>query len=119
MRAIYETRSDAMRATNTKILTLCAAAWLVMAMFCATDVAAQTTQPATGATTRIIAPGSVENGRLSVAVGKSVVVRTMSPFKRVNIGQPDIADFNLVGDRTILLTAKQARAMQIMVLGGA
>ena len=104
-----------MRETNTKILTPCAAAWLLIAMFGAADAAAQTTQPATGATTRIIAPGSVENGRLSVAVGKSVVVKTLSPFKRVNVGQPEIADFNLVGDRTILLTAKKAGATQIIV----
>jgi pilus assembly protein CpaC len=114
MNTTYQTRSDAMRATNNRILALCAVSFLFIAAFAA-GVSAQTTQLATGATTRIIAPGAVENGRITVAVGKSVVVKTLSPFKRVNIAQSEVADFNLVGDRTILLTAKRAGATQIIV----
>lgn len=79
------------------------------------DAAAQATQPAAGATTRIITPGIVNGGRINLAANKSVVVTTTVPYKRVNIAQSEVVDFNTIGDKTILLTAKRAGTTQLII----
>jgi pilus assembly protein CpaC len=66
-------------------------------------------------TTRIIASPMVDSGRISIDAGKSVVIKTTVPYKRVNVAQPEIADFNTIGDMTILLTAKKAGSTQLIV----
>jgi pilus assembly protein CpaC len=101
---------------NGRAVLRCAA--LSMAMLAglvgSTAQGQATTRPA-GATTRIITPGIVTEGKLTVDAGKSVVLKTTVPYKRVNVAQPEIADFNTIGDTTILLTAKRAGTTQLIV----
>lgn len=112
-----------MRATNHnhRLLprtAITAAAVLLLQAALMGAAAAQTTQPSatpTAATTRIITPGIVAGGRINLAANKSVVVTTTVPYKRVNVAQPDVVDFNTIGDQTILLTAKKAGTTQLIV----
>jgi pilus assembly protein CpaC len=45
---------------------------------------------------------------LSLVAGKSIIVKSPHPVKRVSIANPDIADFVLLSSRQIYLTAKSA-----------
>src|SRR5581483_10874517 len=73
---------------------------------------AATTQPAAAAaaTTRpsFVTDGLGSDGSLKLISGKSQVLTTRTPCKRVSIGQPDIADFNQIGPSTVFVTAKKA-----------
>ncbi len=51
---------------------------------------------------------AAEEKRLELAFGKSVVIRTEQPVKRVSIAKPEIADFNLLSPREVYLTGKAA-----------
>lgn len=52
---------------------------------------------------------------IALAVGKTSVLNTDAPFKRVSVAQPDIADVNAIGPKTLLVTAKKAGATQVIV----
>jgi pilus assembly protein CpaC len=45
---------------------------------------------------------------LSLVAGKSIIVKSPHPVKRVSIANPDVADFVLLSSREIYLTAKSA-----------
>ncbi len=51
---------------------------------------------------------AADAGRLELTSGKSVVIRTDQPVKRISIGNPEIADFNLLSPREVYLTGKAA-----------
>lgn len=76
------------------------------------------TQPAVaGATTRpsFVTDGLNADGGLRVISGKGTVLTTRTPYKRVSIGQPDIADVNTIGPSTVLVTAKKAGSTQLIL----
>ena len=77
-----------------------------------TLTASPTTRPAAPS---IIAKGLTANGDIALMVNKSTVLSTRVPYKRVSIGQPDIADVNLVGPSEILLTAKKPGSTQLIM----
>ena len=52
---------------------------------------------------------------LTVMVNKSAVMETRAPYKRVSVGQPEIADVNLLGQNHILVTGKKAGTTQVVV----
>ena len=53
--------------------------------------------------------------QLKLLVNKSVVLETRTPYKRVSVGQPEIADVNLLGQSRILVTGKKAGSTQLLV----
>lgn len=57
----------------------------------------------------------LEDGKICLVVDKSTVLRTDRAFKRVSVAQPAIADVNLLGPRSILLTAKKPGSTQLIV----
>ncbi len=63
----------------------------------------------------MISKGIGANGMIDLMVNKSTVLTTRSPYKRVSIGQPDIADVNLVGPSEVLLTAKKPGSTQLIL----
>lgn len=63
----------------------------------------------------IVADGTDTNGRLKLTVNKSAVITTKVPYKRVSVGQPDIADVNPIGPGNILVTAKKIGSTQLIV----
>lgn len=63
----------------------------------------------------IVAEGTDANGKLNLTVNKSAVVTTRVPYKRVSIGQPEIADVNPIGPGNILVTAKKMGTTQLIV----
>lgn len=56
-----------------------------------------------------------EDGRVHLLVGRSFVVKTRTPYKRVSLTQPEVAGDNEVDPTSILLTAKKAGASQLIV----
>ncbi len=77
--------------------------------------AAPATQPATKMTKDLVQEGTDQQGMLKLTVGKSQVVTTRLPYKRVSVGDPTIADVNLTGPNMILLTAKKAGSTQLII----
>src|ERR1041384_2997998 len=70
--------------------------------------------PAAGAAT-LIADGMDAEGKIRLRLNKSAVVTTKVPYKRVNVSQPDVADLNLIGPESILLTAKKPGTTQMII----
>lgn len=52
---------------------------------------------------------------LKILVNKSVVLETKTPYKRVSVGQPEIADVNVLGPGRLLLTGKKSGSTQVIV----
>jgi len=50
----------------------------------------------------------IQTHKISLSSGKSIVLRSESPIKRISIANPDIADFILLSAREIYITAKTA-----------
>jgi pilus assembly protein CpaC len=81
-----------------------------------TPVAAVTTAATTAASTMpLVTTGLEQNGNLRLMVNKSVTLTTSRPYKRLSIGQPDIADVNGIGPTRILVNGKKAGSTQIIV----
>lgn len=49
-----------------------------------------------------------ESKKLEVVIGKSIILRSSEPIKRVSVGAPEIADFVLLSAREIHITGKAA-----------
>lgn len=95
------------------------AEWLVAVMLVqivATQAYAQAgpeTQPAgQGAA---IVEGVAPGGGVQMSVGRTTVVKTSRPYKRVSVGQPDVLDVNAIAPTSILLTAKKPGGTQVIV----
>ena len=89
------------------------------------------TMPATLPTTMPVAAASPEaapaiqptglfenlpaDGRVHLLVGRSMLLKTRTPFKRVSLTQPEVASDNEVDPSSILLTAKRAGSAQLIV----
>jgi pilus assembly protein CpaC len=83
----------------------------------ANNVQPPTSQPATttGRTTTFVTDGLGPDGSIHLLSGKGSVITTRAPYKRVSIGQPDIADINTIGPSTVLVTAKKAGSTQLIL----
>jgi pilus assembly protein CpaC len=73
----------------------------------------QTTASA-GQRTDLVTDG-VTDGRIKLMINRSVVISTKTPYKRVSVGNPEIADVNTIGPSNILLTAKKPGNTQLIV----
>lgn len=76
-----------------------------------------TTQPAATqpAAPSFVTAGLSGNNAINLLTGKSTVLTTRSPYKRVSIGQPDVADVNTIGPSNILVTAKKPGDTQLIL----
>lgn len=73
-------------------------------------------QPTTvGQSIRIVAEGLDAQGRLQMVAHKAVLLPTLFPYKRVAVSRPEIADVNMIGPTSILVTAKTVGAAQLVV----
>ncbi|QOV89269.1 type II and III secretion system protein family protein [Humisphaera borealis] len=55
------------------------------------------------------------SGPVKMLVGRSMVLKTKAPFKRMSLTQPEVVGDNLVDPTSILLTAKKAGVSQLIV----
>src|SRR5258705_555028 len=58
---------------------------------------------------------NLEGGKITLKVNSTTVVRTGRAYKRVSVGQPEIADFNAIAPTSILVTAKKPGTTQLIV----
>src|SRR4051812_41796655 len=56
----------------------------------------------------LIADGVGADGKVKLTVNKTIVLTTTQPYKQVSVGQPDIADVNMISPNNILVTAKKS-----------
>jgi pilus assembly protein CpaC len=63
----------------------------------------------------LVTTGLETNGNLRLMVNKSVTLTTSRPYKRVSVGQPDIADVSTIGPTRILVNGKKAGSTQVIV----
>lgn len=70
--------------------------------------------PAAGAAL-LIADGTDAEGKIRLRLNKSAVITTKVPYKRVNVSQPEVADLNLIGPESILVTAKKPGTTQMIL----
>ena len=82
------------------------------AMGQAAPAAAPSTQPVAAG---LVADGVGADGKVRMAVNKTQVLTTKQPYKQVSVGQPDIADVNLINPNSILVTAKKTGTTQLIV----
>ncbi len=57
-----------------------------------------------------VLPDTQDLKKLEVVVGKSIILKTPATVKRVSVGDPKIADFNILSRREILITGKAVGA---------
>src|SRR5882762_5799317 len=88
------------------LMTLCAAFMIVLAF---TSPRAAFAQQADAIVV------NVDGGKINIKVNSTTVVKTVRPYKRVSVGQPDVADFNAIAPTSILLTAKKPGATQLII----
>jgi len=89
------------------VAMLCAAFMMVLAF---TSPRAAFAQQANDA---IVA--NLDGGKISLKANNTTVVKTIRPYKRVSVGQPDVADFNAIAPTSILLTAKKPGTTQLII----
>lgn len=73
-------------------------------------------QPATGPSDdELIAEGLGATGDLSVMRGKTQVLRVAQPVTEVSVGNPDVADINLLSPTRLLVTGRAPGRTQLLV----
>ena len=98
--------------TGRTLWKLVGAAVVFGSVVVATAQAPPATRPAEQA---VVAQGTDTTGQIKLSVNKNAVVTTKSPYKRLSIAQPEVADVNPIGPQTILVTAKKAGSTQIVL----
>ncbi|HSV14691.1 MAG TPA: type II and III secretion system protein family protein, partial [Tepidisphaeraceae bacterium] len=70
---------------------------------------------ANGGRPSFVTDGLGADGSLRLVAGKGALLTTRSPYKRVSVGQPDIADVNTIGPVSVLVSAKKAGSTQLIL----
>jgi pilus assembly protein CpaC len=70
---------------------------------------APTTRPS------MVSDGVDNDGSLRLTVGKSTVLTVRKAISRLNIGSPEIADYNAISPTSILITAKKAGSTGLII----
>lgn len=81
----------------------------------ASPPATQPNNHAANASAGLITEGLCADGKLLLTTGKSAVLTTRYPYKRVSVGNPDVADVNPIAPTNVLVTAKAAGTTQLIV----
>jgi len=55
-----------------------------------------------------VQPGFRKSGKLEVLVGKTIILKSARPVKRISIAAPDIADFTVLSSRQVYIIGKAA-----------
>jgi pilus assembly protein CpaC len=76
---------------------------------------AQPAQAANRMANDLVTEGVDEQGQLRLAVNKSAVINTRTPYSRVSVGNPDIIADNQIGETSLLITARQAGTTQLII----
>jgi len=112
----------------TRIFQICRTMVLIASSFTATDLLAQTQQPAsspapptsvtqepTGAQAPSQAPDSSEPQVLHLLVGRSLVITSPSRIKRVSLADPDIAEALVVSPTQVLVNGKKPGGVSLLL----
>jgi len=90
-----------------------AVAFLAAMMLAVRALGAEQTPAATAAAPLV--KDGLEDGRLRLATGRSIVLNTVRPCKRVSIGDPEIATARPLGISSVLVTARKAGITQLIL----
>ena len=110
---IQQTHTDVVAGRPNRIAKVLTAAGVVIVLLlsgvAAGADAPPTTQPA------LVTSGLTSDNTVKLITGRSVVLTSRVPLKRVNIGQPDVADVNIMAPTSVLVTAKKSGSTQLIV----
>ncbi len=70
---------------------------------------------AAGASATLVTEGLESDGSLKLMVNKSTSLTTKTPYKRVNVGSPEVVEYNTLNPSTLLVTAKKPGTTQIIL----
>src|SRR5437764_2288929 len=102
----------ACRSAASKALRLlgAAAAFGAGCLLCLSAAAEDSTAPTHSADTSapFVTESSVKSSQLKILLNKSVTLETRTPYKRVSVAQPEVADVNLLDHSRLLVTGKKA-----------
>jgi pilus assembly protein CpaC len=73
------------------------------------DAPPATTQPS------LVSSGLTSEGSIKLITGHSLVLTTRTALKRVNVGQPDVADVTVMAPTSVLVTAKKSGSTQLIL----
>jgi pilus assembly protein CpaC len=93
-------------------LSTAAAAAMAAVLLTAGIASGQTSRPVT-TTASTTQPAEV--GQMKLMLNKSTVIVTKTPFSRVSVGDPDVADVTPIGPTNLLVTARKPGSTQIIV----
>ncbi len=74
-----------------------------------------TVERANGGNATLVTEGAGSTGTLKMTVNKTTVISTKTPYKRISVGNPEIADVNPIGPASILVTAKKPGSTQLII----
>jgi pilus assembly protein CpaC len=85
---------------------------VLLPLLAAETALSQATRPADES---LVASGTSADGRVSLVVNRSTTLATKVAVAQVSVGNPEVADVNVVGPRTVLVTAKKPGQTQVIV----
>jgi pilus assembly protein CpaC len=101
--------------THAKMVRLTAASGAALAALLL-NTAVASGQPATQpATVTASTTQPADAGKITLMLNKSTVIVTKTPFSRVSVGEPEVADVTPIGPTNLLVTAKKPGTTQIIV----
>lgn len=94
-----------------------AAAFGAGCLVCLSAAAQDATTSGTSVDTQapFVTESNVKSSHLNILLNKSVTLETRTPYKRVSVAQPEVADVNLLDHSRLLVTGKKAGGTQIVV----
>lgn len=75
-------------------------------------------QPGQGAQARIISQGLTSENFLRVDAGKTAVLDAAKPVTEISVGDPSIAEINLLSPTRVLVTGLKAGTTQLLIFAG-
>lgn len=111
---IQQTHTDVVAGRQNRIAKVLTAAGVVIVLLMSGVAAGADAPPATTQPT-LVASGLSSDGSIKLVTGHSVVLTSKTPLKRVNVGQPDVADVTVMAPTSVLVTAKKSGSTQLIL----
>lgn len=102
------------RSRSVRALIIVAGGMLAIAATVRATTPQTPAQTAAKPASELVVDGA-DKAQLRLSVNKTAVITTKVPYKRISVGQPEVADVNPIGPGNILVTAKKPGSTQIII----
>jgi pilus assembly protein CpaC len=111
---MQHTHTDVVAGRQNRIAKVLTAAGVVIVLLLSGVAAGADAPPATTQPS-LVASGLTSEGSIKLITGHSLVLTTRTALKRVNVGQPDVADVTVMAPTSVLVTAKKSGSTQLIL----